>query len=190
MVGNINFGRKIPITKCQVQNKFTHNSVPVVVYELDCKDKEDWLSMREDKGYWTFAQQVSYQIEEKHDCLAQTEDIKFHVLKNEKDELLGFMESEDMDDTLNVHVLESSPSGKFKYIGKVLLGTAAKVALKEGKQKLTVSYPLANVRDFYIYACGFKPTATKLVEMNRQEMAEFIKRTEEQTNSQIIDLKG
>jgi len=41
---NISFGKKIPLSQCQIQNKETGNFEKATVYELDCKDKNDILA--------------------------------------------------------------------------------------------------------------------------------------------------
>ena len=42
---NISFGKKIPLTTCQIQDKKTGNFVPATLFEYDCKDEDDILEI-------------------------------------------------------------------------------------------------------------------------------------------------
>ena len=38
-INNISFGKKIPLTTCQIQDKKTGKFVPATLFEYDCKDE-------------------------------------------------------------------------------------------------------------------------------------------------------
>ena len=66
MINNsISFGKKIPITSCQVQDKTTGNFLPATLYEYDCKDEQDILEVVFTGKQWYFSNSIIKNMEKK-----------------------------------------------------------------------------------------------------------------------------
>lgn len=186
----ITFGRKIPIMQCQVQNIKTKNFVPATVYEYDCEDKHDADNIDKISGYWIFKPQIFFQAQDKHCFPQKYKNTKIYSLETNAGETLGMMVLDKEDNNNNVDVLETKFLSGHKYVGKSLLAAAAQETLKGEYKKLTITYPIPEVRDFYIDSCGFHETSGRPLEMDKKELPALIKQTEAKTQTKIIDLRG
>ena len=190
MNNTINFGAKIPIAKCQIQKTLTKASMPATIYEYDCKDVEDWVALKNQKGSWAYLGLFTERMLDKYNLSKAMEDFKCYVIEGQKGELLGFVQTKDRLLSTDIQLLETSANKEYKYTGKTLLSTVAKIALRENRNNLTVSYPVDSALDFYVKGCGFEPTRATLLRMNKEGMQELISKTQEQTKAQIVDLIG
>ena len=186
----ISFGRKIPIAQCQIVSDKTNEYVPATIYEYDCKDRKDVDDINEIDGYWVFKSEILFNAKDKLQLPQKYKNLRIFSLENNKGKTIGLMQCKESDNQFDISLLEKRFLDKHKYVGSVLLATAAKETLKSKSNKLTVSFPLPEARDFYINGCGFKTTSTKILEMDQEQIKKFIKQTEQKTNSQIINLQG
>ena len=187
---NISFGQKIPIMQCTVQNIGTKKFVPATVYEYDCTSKNDAYDIDEIDGYWIFKPQIFHQAKDKCSQPIKYQHTKIYSLETNKGETLGMMVTDKDGDNTDVDVLETKYMSGHKYVGTALLSAAAQETLKRGDKKLTVKQPIPDVRNFYIIGCGFEETNGRTLEIENKQLINLIKKTEEKTQTQLIDLKG
>ncbi len=187
---NISFGKKVPIMQCKVVNTKTMEYIPATIFEYDCKDKTDADDINAIDGYWFYKNEIFFTAKDKIQFPKKKRDIRIFSLENNKGKTIGLMQCSKNGNQCDVNLLEKRFLDKHKYVGSVLLAAAAKETLKSQADKLTVSSPVPEARDFYINGCGFKATSTKNLEMNQEQIEKFIKQTEQKTNSPIINLQG
>lgn len=187
---NISFGKKIPIMQCQIVNTRTSEFVPATIYEYDCKDRKDADDINNIDGYWFFKNEIFFNAQDKIQFPKKYQNIRIFSLENNKGRTLGLMQCQKSGNQYDISLLEKRFLDKHKYIGSVLLAAAAKETLKSKAEKLIVSSPLPEAKDFYINECGFKTTSTKSLEMSQEQIKKFIRQTEQKTNSPIINIQG
>ncbi len=187
---NISFGKKIPLMQCQIVNSKTNEFVPATIFEYDCNDKKDADDINGIGGYWFFKNEIFFNAQDKIQFPKKFQNIRIFALENKQGRTLGLMQFNETGNQCDINLLEKRFLDKHKYIGSVLLAAAAKETLKSKANKLTVSAPVPEARDFYIKGCGFKTTQTKALELEQSDINRFIKETEEKTQFPIINLQG
>lgn len=187
---NISFGKKIPILQCQILNPQTKKYIPATIFEYDCKDNKDADDINEIDGYWLFKNEIFFSAKDKIQSPSRHKDIRIFSLENKQGKTLGLMQCKKNKNTYDINLIEKRYLDKHKYVGTLLLAAAAKETIKDRADKLTVSSPFQEAREFYINGCGFRTTSTKTLEMDKKQIKEFIKTTEIKTNAPIINLQG
>lgn len=187
---NISFGQKIPMYHCSVQNTKTKEFVPATVYEYDCCDFFDAENIDKLPGEWIFKPEIFFWAKDKYLFPKLFSEVKIFSLETSNNETIGLMQFSNQENYCNVGLLENMEKSGHKYVGTALLNAVANETLKNGYETLKVAQPVPEALDFYVDSCGFKQTKAKEVSMTKKDMLDFLKRTKEKTNSQLVDLKG
>lgn len=187
---NISFGKKIPIMQCQILNPKTNKYTSATIFEYNCNDKKDADDIDSIDGYWFYKNEIFFNARDKFHSPLRNKDLRIFALENEKGKTLGLMQCTKTQNIYDVNLLEKRYLDKHKYVGTALLAAVAQETIKENAEKLTVSSPVQEAREFYIKGCGFKTTTSKCLEMNGEQIRNFIKEAKQKTNTQIINLQG
>jgi hypothetical protein len=94
------------------------------------------------------------------------------------------------EDAYDLAYLDTKKGKKYKYVGQTLLATITREVHKKSGDILSVFGAVESAMDFYEKICGFKIGEFDRPYIFYEEIPDFIKQTEERTNSPIIDLKG
>lgn len=191
---NISFGRKIPITQCQIQDTNTGKFEKATVYQIDCKDESDVLEIRNLPDTWQYKLGIAKNMDRKHQLLEhynQENDSTFYALEDSKNRILGLGEIEETETGVyDLKYLESNSLGSKKYVGQVLLAAIAEDVLCKNGRKLTVNDAVDSAFDFYANTCGFEDVYGYYLKMNRAQINNFIEQTEDRTQALFINLRG
>ena len=195
----ISFGAKIPIAKCKIQNRETGKSESATVYEYTCTDKSDVKKIERimDKEDWEFGQDIAYDVWWKNSVIEKNDnrykymlDYHFYSIENNRRKTIGLCETKENDD-IGVEFLETLQDKKYRFTGQTLLASIAKKANHSGNN-LVILNAAQKALDFYRKICGF----TKEVQddesisfvVNKPQIQEFIRQTEQRTNGEIVFL--
>ncbi len=201
-VNPISFGRKIPLYQSQVKNIQSDEYEPVTISEYDCKDTDDIEDMGNLGFKWKYACCLFYDMQNKYRYLKNPHiynkrdfPIKFYVMNNKNGNIIGICETENDDENngINIMFLESRKDKKYKYVGQTMLAAAGKIIQKNNRENLYVNNPAVVALSFYTQKCGFNPVCNDRfspLKMNSSQITDFIKRTEEKTGSEMIDLQA
>ena len=191
---NIYFGKKLPITTCQIYDNERKKFVKATCYEYDCKDKSDIAEIKKIDDEWTYKEETLDNMKRKFTANKNGlhSDIAIFSLENEQGEILGLCNAENKKRAMEVRFLESKQDGKHKFVGQTLLASIGKEMLKNKQQKeFVIKTAIASAYDFYEKTCGFVMDSifNSDLRMGRIQTYKFIKQTQERTQSPIIDLK-
>lgn len=199
----ITFGKKIPMAKCAVVENSTGKKHSVLISELDCKDLSDIELVSQNKGQFDFKGVISQLMKNKHFKLnpnSKKYDIPkiyeplndhFFISELEDGTALGICETyinPYKKDTC-VDFIETEKSKKYKYAGQTMLAALGLNTLKNSRENLVINVPLESAKPFYTDVCGFNEISNKKLEMNQENIKEFIKTVEARTKTPIIDLE-
>lgn len=190
---SLSFGKKIPISQCQIKNTETRKFVPATFYELDCHDESDMDELKDLKGKWHFLGSIYYNMLAKNAYYQKTQretPNKFYILENDKKEIVGLCQVENRNNNIFVNLLESAPDKKYKYVGQTMLASMGNQVLNNGGQQLTIKHPTLDAYEFYIKKCKFKRHFNSDLKMNQSEIEGLIKRTEKRTHGEIIKIES
>ena len=124
---NISFGKKIPLTTCQIQDKKTGNFVPATLFEYDCKDEDDILEIVFTGKQWYFSEAIIKNMDKKfqlnklfeeNPLLKKTKfrkepkskddyDKRFFVMQLQDGKTVGICQAQNKDNSLKLDYLES-----------------------------------------------------------------------------------
>lgn len=158
-ISPISFGKKIPISKCQVIDKQEKKLINATLYEYDCKDLFDFYDVSQLDDSWKFKDAIASVM---HLQYMQTrigvrnKDMKFYCIKNNNDETLGLCQTDEKANNIDVKIITTNRNNKYKYVGQVLLAQLAQKITQTGGGTLKIKRPLAEVRDYYEKVCGFR----------------------------------
>ena len=193
-ISPISFGKHIPVTQCQIQNRKTHEFEPATIYEVDCSDESDAIEIENLGKHWEFSMAVANDMYRKHHLLkhfSQNNDSTFYVLKSKENKIIGIGELEETDiDTYDLKYLESKSHDKYKYVGQGILAAMAEDILRRNGEKFTVSNPVDDAYEYYSKECGFEDVYGYFLKMNRQQIIDYLDRTESKLGGPIINLKA
>ncbi|MBQ4078642.1 hypothetical protein IJD15_05625 [bacterium] len=186
------FGKKLPIIRSQVQDKETGKFESVTVYKVDCADDSDVQEIRDLDDSWRFKNLIAKDMARKNHLIKyfeQDNEQSIYVVQDDKQQILGIGEMEEVDDAVyNVNYLESN--GKKKFVGQILLASMGDEVLVKNGKKLTVSDPEENAYNFYTDVCGFEDYYGYFLRMNPAQINQFIEQTEDRTKSIFLDIRG
>ena len=186
------FGKKIPISLCQIKNTETKKFVPATFYELDCHDESDMDELKDLKGKWHFLGSIYYNMLSKNAYYKKTQretPNKFYILESDTKEIVGLCQAENRNNNIFVNLLESAPDKKYKFVGQTMLASMGNHVINNGGQQLTINHPTLDAYDFYTKKCKFKRGFNSNLKMNQNEIECLIKRTERRTHGKIIDIE-
>ena len=190
----ISFGKQIPIMKCKVQDNQTKKFVPATVYNVDCNNFSDYETVKKAKGEWIFKDYILSNMRTKmliNNIPGFKTTDEFYLLKTALDNnVIGMVQTCNKDDGINIKYIEAKSGEKYKYAGQNMLASLAKKLQKENGGALIVNAPVMSAIPFYISKCGFRYKENGKLILQSDESAEFIKRTEEITQTNLIDLQG
>ncbi len=191
---NISFGRKVPITRCKIQDTSTGKFERATVSQIDCKDESDILEIKNLPDIWRYKLSIAKNMERKHHLLknfGQEDYSTFYVLQDKDDKIIGLSQIEETEDGVyDLTYLESSSLGRKKYVGQALLAAVAEDVLQKRGTKLTVNDAVDSAFNFYTDTCGFEDVYGYYLKMNREQMNQFIEQTEDRTQGILVDLRG
>ena len=191
---NISFGKKIPIALAQIQNKKTEEFEQATIYEVDCKDEHDLFEVRNDSKNWNFPDAFATNMHCKyvtHKQYKVNNASSFYILQNQDYETLGRIQIDTEDyDKYTVEWLDTKKNNGYRFVGQTLLATAAKEVLDNNGSTLAVLGAVEDAIPFYTDVCQFQEVGKDRFYMDKDEIKDFIRRTEKRTNATLIDLKA
>ncbi|MBQ9149926.1 hypothetical protein IJX73_03240 [bacterium] len=197
-VNSISFGAKIPTTRCQILDKQKNEFIPATVYEYDCNDIEDVYEIGDLDESWQFGEDVASKMHAKYlkrNTPKAENNIHYYSLKT-GNEVVSICQTQENDRSIGVKLIESSHDGKYKYAGQAMLASLGAKALSEENQTLKICGALPEAYHFYEDVCQFRCTTPGYnilgyqFDTTRDELADFVDRTESRTNGNIINLVG
>ncbi len=190
----ISFGKKIPITNCQVKDKKNGKFVPATIYEADCKDFSDIQEVDNLDGIWSFKSSiVSYmKIKYSRQLISTTDkNDKFYLLQTQDGTTLGLCQTNKEGSSTKVEFLENRRDKKYKYVGQSLLAAIGLETLKEGKKSIVITVPTEEAIPFYVDKCGFKESNNSTpLKLSKKRIKKLIRKTENKTNTNLINLRA
>ena len=191
---NVSFGQKIPIALGQIQNRKTGEFEQATIYEVDCKDEHDIIEARNDSKGWSFPTEFATNMHCKHVTHKQynkNNDSSFYILQNQDYNTLGRIQIDNEDDEIyTVEWFDTKANNGYRFVGQTLLATAAKEVLHKNGSTLAVLGAVEDAIPFYTDVCQFQELGKQRFYMDKNEIKDFIKRTEKRTNATLIDLKA
>lgn len=187
---NISFGQRIPTATCKILDTKEQKFVPALVCELDCYDKSDIDKIASLEGDWEHKDTIELNMKSKHSDIKRGKgnDTKIYTLESDKGEILGMTCVDDLEKNVEVRFIESRSDHRYKYVGQNLLATLGQGVLNGRQNRLIIRSAVSSAYDFYEKVCGFKEIGYSDLEMNRFDILKFIRRTEEKTQSPIVNL--
>ncbi len=193
-ISPISFGKKIPITRCQIQDTNTDKFEPAIVSRIDCTDESDILEIKNLPDTWQYKLGIAKNMERKHHLIknfGQENDSTFYVIQDKDNQIIGLSEISETDDKVyDLTFLESNASAKKKYIGQALLAAVAEDVLRKNGTEFTIYDAVDSAYDFYKDVCGFEDILGFYLKMDRKQMNQFIEQTEDRTQGLLVDLRG
>lgn len=204
MIAPISFGKKIPISNVNIYDRRNDKYIPATVYELDCMDKEDIDIVKYNIYTHCFNERMADSMEAKYlfykslfcfqgdslrELIMDMPDKNFYILETPYEEVIGICQvKEKNEDRDLVEFLESGGGEAYKYVGQNLLAVVAKCAAAL-KKDIEISLPVDD--KFYTEKCGFrKMKPGPDLEMNPDEIDDFVKKVETRTQGKIIDIRA
>ena len=191
---DISFGRKTPITYCQIYDKEKRKFVGATCYKFDCTEESDIKEIKQLDYGWRYITETISNMERK---LAKhkrglSSDVVVFTLEKQNGETLGLCCAEDRERSLEVHYIESKQNNKHKYVGQTLLASIGKEVIDNStQQRFVIKNAVSSAYGFYEDVCGFDECISSCdLFMNREKIHRFIKQTQKRTHSPIIDLKA
>ena len=116
--------------------------------------------------------------------------MRHYEIKTDDDETIAICRTwQTGENSCDIEYLESKPDSQYHFAGQTILASIAKEELKRNCEKLTVLSPIASAYSFYKKACGFRYN-DDFLEMNKYELQDFIKRTEQKTKHKLEEIKN
>lgn len=191
-ISPISFGRKIPLAKCNIQDKTTGKYTTATFYEVDCKDEEDFKEIKNLGINWQYKYHISDNMETKHILnrdASKASNLSFYEMRSDNNEILAISQVEGINGNYNVNYISRKPLCEYKYVGQTMLACiGAEVNRKKG-DRLIITRTTSEARPFYTEICGFEELGPFMLKMNRSQINQFIKQTEERTNAPIETLR-
>ncbi len=196
-VSSVSFGKKIPLTRCQIFNNKSKQFVGATFYELDAQDITDAYEIEKAKGLWNFKK---YILKDINDILVNRypdyfkrlfpQEAKFYIMQPDDGETVGMMKV--MSDSKNYHVIEieSNPLKKYKYVGQNMLASLSQNVLSKKGKAIFIDNPLESALNFYDKKCGFNKNLNGDWVISRSQMRKLIKNTQDKTCTKLIDLSA
>ena len=164
------------------------------IYEVDCKDKHDIFEVRNDSKNWNFPHEFATNMHCKyvtHKQYKVNNASSFYILQNQDYETLGRIQIDTEDyDKYTVEWLDTKKNNGYRFVGQTLLATAAKEVLDNNGSTLAVLGAVEDAIPFYTDVCQFQEVGKDRFYMDKDEIKDFIRRTEKRTNATLIDLKA
>ena len=189
----ISFGQIIPKMQFQIQRKDTKEFVPAIFSEVDCNDEEDYTEVKNLGRKWTFNNYIAQGIAHKNSAqryFNQMSNKSIYEVQDKDGQLIGIAQTETKNGICNIEYIESKPDSEYKYIGQAMIAAIGKESLDRNCYQLTVATPVDEAMPFYINACGFNLFGEFFLKMNSEQIKSLIRKTEQKTNSPIINLQG
>lgn len=189
---NISFGQKIPTAICNVLDTKENRFVPALVSEFDCYDKSDVDKIASIGGNWAHKDTIELNMISKHSDIKRGKgnDTRIYTLENDAGEILGITCVDDLEKNVEVRFIESRSDHRYKYVGQNLLASIGQGILNGRQNKLIIRSAVASAFDFYEKICGFKDIGNSDLEMNRFDIHKFIRRTEERTQTPMVNFRA
>ncbi len=188
----ISFGKKVPLTQCQIKNIEKNKFVSATFCEVDCKDKEDIREIANLTGKWNFKSTIIRNMQIKHDTqdvLSAEELPSFYILQDDNGLIIGLSQVKKDGKNLSVQFIESIRDNKYKYVGQIMLAALGLDTIQHNGDKLIISSPTENATPFYIDKCGFKKRYDGNLKMNAKHIQRFIRQTQKKTQAPLIDIR-
>ena len=77
-----------------------------------------------------------------------------------------------------------------RFIGSTMLASLGKITLQEGNNALVIDNSTTEAEDFYTDKCGFINYLDDTFKLDKRHIKKFIKQTQKETQSPIVDLKA
>lgn len=189
---NISFGQRIPTAKCSVFDTKENEFVPALICEYDCYDKADIDKIASVDGNWAHKDTIVDNMKAKHSDIKcrRANDTRIYTLENDEGEILGITCFDDLEKNAEVRFIESRRTHRYKYVGQNLLASIGQGVLNGRQNKLIIRSAVDSALGFYKNACGFKNIGFGDLEMNRYDIHKFLKRTEEKTQSPMVNFRA
>ena len=189
---NISFGQKIPTAICNVLDTKENKFVPALVSEFDCYDKSDTDTISSIPGEWEHKDTIVLNMKSKYSDIKREKgnDTRIYAIENDNGEILGITCVDDLEKNVEVRYIESRSDHRYKYVGQNLLASLGQGVLDGRQNRLIIRSAVSSAYDFYEKVCGFKEIGYSDLEMNRFDILKFIRRTEEKTQSPIVNLRA
>ena len=184
----VSFGQKIPIALAQIQNKQTGEFEQATIYEVDCKDSLDIVEARNDSKHWNFPCEIVHNM----NCKYKNNDDSnsFYILQNRNFETIGRVQIAQKDDEIySVEWLDTKENNGYRFVGQTILAVVGKEVLSKNGTSLAVLTAVPDAYSFYEDVCQFQTLGKNRYYMEKEEIDDFIKRTEKRTQGSIINLK-
>ena len=199
----ISFGKKIPISTCNIYDKYSGNYTKSTLYEIDCKDRSDIKYIKDIKGVWNYKNEIVLNAEDKHRILSNNKNAacrkqpkddfylhgnQFFSLETPEKDVVCLCQTEQYGDDIDITFLESGGRNRFRYCAQTMLAFIAKHLLNTDKI-LTIRIPAYNATWFYSDVCKFERVCNHSgFELPEENMISFVQNVEERTNGEIIDI--
>lgn len=194
----INFGKKIPIAVCQVQNTKTKNFEKATIYEYDCKDKSDLDELKKlaEKEFGFGYCILSNANKKANPTKAQHRNCRIYTIEDESKRTICMCDTNENEKAIVVKHIESANNKKYKYAGQNMLAMLARKVIQEGKRELFIFNIFDEAQEFYIDKCGFQTVKEpniyngKDLTMFRKDIPKFLLLTQEKTRTNTFDARG
>ena len=190
-IAPISFCKKIPLNNCQVIDKIQNAPIKATVYEYDCNDLEDVYEVGDLDDSWAFRDFFTSGMHSQFlkGMIGRRDDsYHYYCAKDENDNMLGLCQTTEDDNSINVKLIVSNPSPRYKYVGQTILASLGQKAINKDIEELKVKAALNDVYGFY-ETCGFeqdfdrKETFARDYKMKKGSIPSFIKRTQEKVEN-------
>ena len=192
-VSLISFGKKIPVSECNVKDLRTRKFVPVKMYEYDCLDQSDIDEVKSLPDTFDYKNAISTEMRTKKNAKEKyflDTGVSHYVMQTKEGETLGIASLQKDDESWGVKFLQTSQHSTHKYIGQTMLATIAKMALTDCKKRFEIFFPTDSAMGFYTKKCGFKPEdGAYHLQMFPKDMKKLIFKTQLKTRAQIVDAR-
>ena len=194
-MNSVSFGKKIPITQCQIKDNKRNKFVPATFYEIDCTDKREIQEVYQAKGDWQFKRQIAAGMENKNNAIRDSlffhQSKAFYIMQKDDGEIVGMSEVSKMGSQINLDFIESDPKDKYKYVGQTMIASLCKVMQQENRNKIYIPIPVKSAKDFYKKVCGFKDTEMgSALFLKGNRVKKLQKSVETRTHSPILEVNA
>ena len=186
----ISFGRKIPIASCSVINRVSKQPQSAIIYEHDCKDKEDYKYFENLSDSWNYKEEVALQAYRKCKSPASNIGTKIYSIETQSGKTIGIMETFELGKTCTVEHLESHLKGLYGYTGSILLSFLSHEKLRQNIDSIFITNPAKNARNFYTQHCFFKECPPIALELDKKGMENLIQKTQKKDKLANFRFKG
>ena len=196
----ISFGKRIPISTCNIYNKKTKEFESATLYEADCKDQKDVFCFKNLESSWEYKDAVAMRAFSKYLIESEikpnginginSQFDKFYTLVTKDGHIASICETQPYKGDINIKYLESNPNKQYKYAGQAML--ASVLRLESGSDHdIKVCAPSKSALDFYSKVCEFKDSPQDIgFELSQENIDNFVQKVEEKICGKIIDYQG